>query len=428
MKKSQIIGIIVIILIIFSCDFFDPQPPDPNPTSMPDNTSTPKLTASPTPRVTAATTPEPTGIPIPFPIDISLVICQEIETSYGRDLEYFSIGDDHFLAAAHYYNGSEVQLESPLYKWDGSAFVSFQEFSTQGASDWHYFSIDNRSFLAAAHSYDTSYDTLSLIYEWDPQGAFFDPFQIIETNGAMGWEYFSIDNQHFLVVANYFDTYYFADSQIYKWAGGLFEPYQSYQTGGARDWEFFTIEDFSFLAVASSRNGPRPYDISHYSSISMWNPVSEYFEPFQTISTSCAVDMEYFSINGESFLVAANCTDGFNTIIDSPMYKWDPGSMSFELFQTIETSGAQDWEYFSILNNHYLVVANADDGTTSLTNSVLYKWDEDSRTFAPELIIPTRGAFDWEYFFMDGNHYLALANAYDGVSYTINSIIYRIQY
>ena len=56
----------------------------------------------------------------------------------------------------------------------------------------------------------------------------------------------------------------------------------------------------------------------------------------------------------------------------------DPGNENrklkrFEIFQTISTQGAQDREFFTIDDESYLAVANFFNGTTRNLNSIIYK-------------------------------------------------------
>lgn len=57
-------------------------------------------------------------------------------------------------------------------------------------------------------------------------------------------------------------------------------------------------------------------------------------------------------------------------------------SQLFEVNQTLSTSGAYDWEFFSVGPYHFLVVANTFDGRTTTVSSTVYVWlDGRFRTF-----------------------------------------------
>lgn len=60
------------------------------------------------------------------------------------------------------------------------------------------------------------------------------------------------------------------------------------------------------------------------------------FEENQTLSTSGAYDVEFFSVGNFHFLAVANTFDGISTLISSHIYVWSEGS--FLLFQEIPVS------------------------------------------------------------------------------------------
>lgn len=63
-----------------------------------------------------------------------------------------------------------------------------------------------------------------------------------------------------------------------------------------------------------------------------------------------------------------------NHTIDSVIYKWNRLTKSFEVHQLLQTTGAYDWEFFTVGPYHFLVVANAFDGVTTSVDSVIYVW------------------------------------------------------
>ena len=63
-----------------------------------------------------------------------------------------------------------------------------------------------------------------------------------------------------------------------------------------------------------------------------------------------------------------------NHTIESVLYRWNRRSKSFDVHQRLKTSGAYDWEFFTVGPYHFLVVANAFDGVTTHIDSVIYVW------------------------------------------------------
>ena len=199
------------------------------------------------------------------------------------------------------------------------------------------------------------------------------PFQTVPTSGAYDWEYFSINSQSYLAVANYYDSIsYNINSQIFRFNGTVFVPFQFIPTSGAVDWEFFTINNQSYLAVANNDNGAG-HNIN--SQIFKFNGTDSVFEPFQSILTSGALDWEFFTMSNQSYLAMANHFSGSNHNIDSQIFKFN-GTV-FVPFQSIPTNGATDWEYFSIDNQSYLAVANYyNDAMVSYNiNSQIFKFN-----------------------------------------------------
>ena len=101
-----------------------------------------------------------------------------------------------------------------------------------------------------------------------------------------------------------------------------------------------------------------------------------HFEKYQDLPTKGASAIEQFSIDGSLFLGFANFYDsnnGYNT--NSYIYKLDDSTGRFVLYQTIDTIGARDMEYFTIADKHYLAVANFRNKTTFRLNSAIYQWN-----------------------------------------------------
>ncbi|KAM9127396.1 thrombospondin-type laminin G domain and EAR repeat-containing protein isoform 2-T2 [Pangshura tecta] len=260
-----------------------------------------------------------------------------------------------------------------------------------------------------------------------------EEYQNLLTNSeTMGIEIFGIP-KIFLAVANFEQNERGQQfSVIYKWSYRTekFFPYQWIATHSARDWEAFDIEGEAFLAVANHREGDN-HNIN--SVIYRWNPRTGLFEANQTIPTSGAYDWEFFTVGPYSFLVVANTFNGSSTKIDSHIYIWLGGS--FQLFQSILTFGAADWEVFRIGDRIFLAVANShsyDSGTVTpnnyyAINSSIYELNITAQMFVKFQDLLTYSALDWEFFSVGEDSFLVVANSFDGFTFSVNSIIYRWQ-
>ena len=103
-----------------------------------------------------------------------------------------------------------------------------------------------------------------------------------------------------------------------------------------------------------------------------------------------------------------------------------PGQAVGEV-QNIPTKGARDFEYFSIGNQHFLSVANHKSGASYDQNSIVYKYDatRSANPFQVLQSIPSKGADHWTYFNISDQHFLTVANFYDGSSWDQKSIVYK---
>lgn len=341
---------------------------------------------------------------------------QAVATNGAKDLEFFTIGSDHYLAAANMRNDSTHNIDSTVYKWNGTSFVEYQSIPTSGASDWGYFTIGSDHYLVVANMRnDLTHNIDSKIFRWD--GVTFVEYQSIPTNGASDWEFFTIGSDYYLAVANmYNDSTYNTDSRIYRWNGTSFVEFQSIPTNGASGWESFKVGSELYLAVANMYDGST-HNID--SRIYKWNGAG--FAEFQSIPTNGAADWKSFTIDGDSYLAVANMCDGSAHNIKSKIYKWN--GAGFAEFQSVPTNGATDWEFFTIDSDSYLAVANMYSGSTHNTDSRVYTWN--GTRLVEFVSIPAHGASDWEFFTVGSNRYLGVASTTDDVTHTIASSIYQ---
>ena len=131
--------------------------------------------------------------------------------------------------------------------------------------------------------------------------------------------------------------------------------------------------------------------------------------------------MEHFTINGSLFLAFANyksdTAEKYNT--DSFIYKFNDLTGKFFLYQTIGTHGGHDVEYFTISGEHYLAVANVNNGTSTRLNSVIYLWNG-TLFVAFQNVATTRGA-SFNFFTIEKEPFLAVSN----LDHYANSVIYK---
>uniref|UniRef100_A0A3Q4I266 Thrombospondin-type laminin G domain and EAR repeats b n=1 Tax=Neolamprologus brichardi TaxID=32507 RepID=A0A3Q4I266_NEOBR len=189
-------------------------------------------------------------------------------------------------------------------------------------------------------------------------------------------EVFSIPSEGLFMAAANKDSR--SGSGIYRWTNASFQLYQNISTQEARSWKHFTIDDKIFLVVAANFREAG----SERSVIYQWHRRRRRFVRYQTLETHTAQDWEAFRIHNHSFLVVANHRRDSNHNIHSVIYRWNPDTKLFEVNQTLLTSGAYDWEFFTVGPYHFLVVANTFDGRTTIISSTIYVWlDGSFQTF-----------------------------------------------
>ncbi|XP_030614601.1 thrombospondin-type laminin G domain and EAR repeat-containing protein [Archocentrus centrarchus] len=328
------------------------------------------------------------------------------------DVEIFSIPSEGlFMAAAN----KDSRSGSGVYRWTDGSFQLYQNISTQEARSWKHFTIDDKVFLVVAANFREAGTELSVIYRWHRRRRRFVRYQTLETHTALDFEAFHIHNQSFLVVANHRrarDSNHNIHSVIYRWNPDtkLFEVNQTLLTSGAYDWEFFTVGPYHFLVVANTFDG-RTTTIS--STIYVW--LDGCFQTFQSIPTVGATDWETFQIDGRFFLAVANSQkipDRGPSLysINSTVYELNTLTQTFIRFQDILTHSAVDWEFFTIGDEKFLVVANSYDGSSYGLNSVVYRW-RGYEGFVPVHSLPTFGCRDWEHFSTDEGSFLIYSSA-----------------
>ncbi|XP_029283836.1 thrombospondin-type laminin G domain and EAR repeat-containing protein [Cottoperca gobio] len=335
---------------------------------------------------------------------------QDLYTSSETfDVEVFSMPSEGlFMAAAN----RDSRPGSGIYKWINASFQLYQNISTQEARAWKHFTIDDKIFLVVANSREAEPE-LSVIYRWNQRRRRFLRHQTLETHSALDWEAFHIHNHSFLVVANHRrDSNHNIHSVIYRWNPNtkLFEVNQTLSTSGAYDWEFFSVGPYHFLAVANTFDG-RTTTIS--STVYVW--LHGGFQTFQSIPTVGATDWETFQIDGRFFLAVANSQKVSERgpslySINSTVYELNTLTQTFIRFQDILTHSAVDWEFFTIGEEKFLVVANSHDGSSYSLNSVVYRW-QGYEGFVPVHSLPTFGCRDWEHFSTDDGSFLVYSSA-----------------
>ena len=297
-------------------------------------------------------------------------------------------------------------------------FEKFQEIPTKGAAAVKFFSIDDDLFLVFAnyHGNKSEYKAKSAVYKMENKR--FVLIQTLFTHGAYGIEHFKIHGVHYMAIANRYDGGYKQNSVIYKWSTDKFEEFQVISTNGASGVKFFSIEGDHYLAFAEYNDGSTN---SIDSFVYKWKQGR--FVKYQNIPTDGASACDSIVIANKTFIVYANhyhSQKKYNT--ESNVYKWSGGH--FLKFQSVQTQGVYSAKFFRVNGHVFLAFANYYSGSKRNTNSAIYKWDGVKFTLFQE--IPTKGAMEMYPFEMNGEVFFAVANYYgDSGGHSVRSVVYK---
>jgi len=317
---------------------------------------------------------------------------------------------------------------------------ALQGIPTVGALDWEPFTVDGETYLALASYYNgSSYNINSTLYRFvptNPDSSKLVAIQSIPTNGAAGWEAFTVDGETYLVLANYYNgSSYNINSMLYRFVptnpdSSKLVAIQSIPTNGASDWDAFTVGGETYLVLANFLNNSSFNIDSKLYRFVPTNPDSGKLVAIQAIPTNGAQDWEAFAVGGETYLTVANHYNESSYSINSTLYRFvpaNPDASKLVAIQAIPTNGALSWEAFAVGGETYLAVANIYDGSSYNINSTLYRFvptNPDASKLVAIQPVPTNGGVGSNAFTFGGETYLAIADSYNGSSYNIDSGIY----
>eukprot|EP00039_Didymoeca_costata_P022977 m.347643 g.347643 ORF g.347643 m.347643 type:complete len:382 (-) comp33713_c0_seq1:31-1176(-) len=293
------------------------------------------------------------------------------------------------------------------------------EIDTHGAYDLEFFTVDGELYLAVANSKTTTqpWPTFvfveSAIYRWD-NGDFVLQTQTDVTYGASGWEHFVIGDDHYLALAihetDQSPDRYITDSYVLKWDNNTrtLQEHQAIETNGAYDWKHFEIDGSHYLVVANNHAKSVVY---------IWKPTLNKFVEYQHIDSTNAVHWEHFTIGNEDFFAVSNKrVDALSTV-----YRWENQTMVE--YQRLNKTNIAHIEHAVIDGVHYLAAAKGGSYVDD-QESAFYRFENNA--FVDFLRVNTSDAYSWEHFEVNGIHYFAVANSVKvpggGQTY---SVVYR---
>ncbi len=250
-------------------------------------------------------------------------------------------------------------------------------------------SVSGASLRSGAGPY--RFDVPSTIFELR-DGAFV-PFQSVEAFAAKQWRHFTIDDRHFLALAQGLTGEAASKpSCIHEWTGERFEHLQDVPSAWGYNWCRFDAGGQAFLAHA---------DHTAPSLLLTWN--GSRFEAHQEFEGRSGRAFQPFEANGQLWMAFAQLQE------DSWLHRWDGGR--FVRHSVLCGPGAR--EFCWIPARQELVLVNFLRGSreapvTQLTSQVLRFT---GAGFEPVAEFTTSGGTDAAHFTEDGREYLAVSEA-----------------
>ena len=294
---------------------------------------------------------------------------ETLNTAGARDVEYFNINNEDFLAVANSYNGRSSTLDSIVYRRQGGRFIEFLHIPTEWVTDLHYLTIDDRRLLLIS-SFDKSE---VYVHEWQngnfkaigvltipfPQitrctsfkiqnstyivcGSWkdFEAAAIFKWNGrqfGLSQKFsssfvccpysFLANNSVYIAIGNFVSTTGMpkTNSYLYRWKGTTFFHHQSLPTFGARAWASFTTskrDAFLALTMNNAYTGPgcRLSNLQEKSAV--YKMTDNKFVLYQHLPTKAAEGIHASRHRGQQYIAVANHNEGGSFNIRSTVYIW----------------------------------------------------------------------------------------------------------
>ncbi|UQX86949.1 hypothetical protein M6D93_11595 [Jatrophihabitans telluris] len=295
-------------------------------------------------------------------VDDRFVPWSELPAPGGEDAEFFTIGDQAFLAVASIRTGAgpyTFATESHIYRWSGEGFELFQTVPAFAARQWKYWTVAGRHFLGLAQGVPApgleAHNLDSVVYEWD--GASFVEHQRIPSRWAYNWHAFRVEDGFFVAHADHL-----SDSMLYRWDGTRLQPYQSVAASGGRAFATFVDGGATHLVVAC---------ITGTSTVLRWT--GREFITVQVLAGEGARELAVLRQGNDILVVRINFILGNPSDpqpeLDSVIYRWDGSRLRPVL--TFPTSGGTDVACLVGRHRTELIVSNSLDRDLRFSSSTV---------------------------------------------------------
>ncbi len=312
-------------------------------------------------------------------------------------------------------DGGDSDVDTVVFRWESGKLVEFQRIPSHGSEDAEFFTIGERRFLAicGVRMGHGPYNprTYAMVYEFD--GSRFFPVQQLATFAAKQVRAFTIGAEHYLAIANGVTFEGVNDdpsSRVYRWDGTRSRKFQALLSRWAYDLEYFEIDGNSYLALSDHLDGWTLYE---------WK--DDAFRSIQKVSEPGARGLAHFRIDGTDYPACANLVG------TSRIYRFADGQ--FLEHQALEGAGGRAFHFLPAERHPYLVRVNHITGDRTkpqaVLQSTLLRWN--GKGFEPVQSFSTFGGSDAPSFEADGERYLVVSNGLSpDLRFRVDSVVYCV--
>ena len=224
---------------------------------------------------------------------------QSFQTHGGAAIVSFKVEDELFVAFANDRYSSRDKTKLPVYVLQKNNFKLNQTLDSFRVWDVEYFTIQGNHFLVVADRYNNSYNGQDSTVVYRLEAGEFKEFQRIPTNGVTGTHYFTINTRKFLPFSN--NKYRSMKVSIYEWKNEqLSDKIQDIPITSPYRCNTFIIHNITYMACGKG------WARTNAITVLKWS--GKQSEPFQDLPSSYVQGRpNIIHANGTVYLASANC-------------------------------------------------------------------------------------------------------------------------
>jgi hypothetical protein len=254
-------------------------------------------------------------------------------STMGR-ISAFRVNNIQYVAIPYYSDSLTSNLRCELFVFDDTnqSLLSAQNISTYGVVGVASTRIGDFTYLAVSNYYNdssASRTTYSSILRFNNASGAFQPHQLIITSGAEPPEFFTINGDTYLTIANNYDGVTHSLISVilkYSMSSSSFEYFRGVPTEGGRQLLFMTSNNLHYLLVTNYFSGI--IDVHVYDG--MLQKLLNFADNATSLALPLANAATTATINGDMYFIVAPSEGGAAIV-----YILNTLTSSFDIFQRI---------------------------------------------------------------------------------------------